>query len=166
MRSNKRKAFTLIEMVVVVSTLCVLASTSLVVLNALERLRQASIAQTSSVRETQRFADALRHAARSASSAEIDGATSSLLLTDSNYEHRFTESTAGKFIDYVGTPRTSDSGMRHDRFMIGLHSNLEFNRVDELPLISVQWKRELGVPTDLRIEALLADSTQVERESP
>ena len=166
MRSNKRKAFTLIEMVVVVSTLCVLASTSLVVLNALERLRQASIAQTSSVRETQRFADALRHIARSASGAEIDSAANSILLTDSLYEHRFTESDDGRFIGYVGTPRSSDSPLRHDRFMIGLHSTLEFNRLDQPSLISVQWKREVGASTELRIEAVLAESSPVEGESP
>ncbi len=165
MRASKRKAFTLIEMVVVISTLCVLASTSLVVLNALERLRRASVAQTSSVRETQRFADALRYVARSASEAEIDAATHSILLTDSLYEHRFTESGGGRFIDYVGTPRSGDSKLRHDRFMIGLHSKLEFSRLDQLPLISVRWEREIGASTDLRIEAVLGESSQVEGES-
>ena len=166
MRVSSRKGFTLIEILVVVATLGVLASTSLVVLNALEKLRRSNIAQASSVRETQRFADSLRRVAHVASTAEVDTTGNSVLLMDNLYEHRFTESSDKLFVDYVGTPRANSDALRHDRFMIGQHAELSFARAEQSPLVSVEWRREVGVATELRIEAALANVDQVESESP
>ncbi len=166
MRVSSRKGYTLIEVVVVVATLGVLASTSLVVLNALEKLRRSNIAQTASVRETQRFADSLRRVARVASAAEVETNGNSVSMMDNRYEHRFAESSDKLFIDYIGTPRANSDAVRHDRFMIGQHTELSFTRAEQSPLVSVEWIREVGVATELRIEAALASVDQVESESP
>jgi type II secretory pathway pseudopilin PulG len=166
MRASSRDGFTLIEVLVVVSTLAVLGSTSLVVLTTLEKIRRSSLSQSSSVREIQRLADELRLIAHNASDASVDAATNSVLLVDSRYEHRFTESSDKMFVDYVGSPRSTDDAIKFDRFKVGAYSALSFERVEQPPLVSVNWKRQSGVVTDLRIEAALTQAITTESETP
>lgn len=165
MQTSNRKGNTMIEMLAVITVMCGLAATSIVVLSTLDRLGQTGITQAASVRETQRFADTLRRLAKSASQASVDANSHALVLTDEHYEHRFAESADGSFVDYVGTPvvdqSTSDASnatvRRHDRFLIGPHAGFAFDRRDQERLIAVHWTRELGASVELRIEALLAD---------